>query len=1027
MTRWHVTPRTESWLDGNADNHGFAVKLADESQAARLEFHSSQATDPAVRPKLSVYYHPLHDRRDHWTFQPVYETERRQVAVNVASGDLDVRERDITIPGTGLDLLFERHYASRTYKPRRGAGVWGLNLSSIMWLQDTPEGGKRVNDRAWRFDPDGQGGYTSPSGLNATLTENADGSAQLEFHASGETWHWDQWEAFQGVSDRNGNRLQPNWQLVDGLWTITSLSDTQGRVTTFDHTHRDRVLKATDPAGREHVYTYDGDLLTGYTNPAGDQVAYEYDGPQGKLSAIIDEEAGRTEFTYTSVPWDALPLVASVTRVTDPATGAGPTTTFTYAQGQTKVTDARGHTTIYHYDRMGRVTKTVDALGHERTSSYNANSNVTSYTRASSPGGTPVTNSYDERNNLTGVTLPTGASWSLDYDDTAHPFSPTRFVNPQGNALTYDYDAPGNLAGVTDSTAQQGRYELAYNPDGTVASMTDPNANTTSYGYDAAGNLVTITPPAPLGATTIGYDGLSRVTAVTDGKGQQTTYTYDVLDRVTHVGFADASGVSYSYDKVGNRTAMTDATGTTATSYDALYRVVGESFPDGRSTSYTYDAVGNLTALTDGGGTVGYAYNAVNVLAQLTEPDGATTSFAYNPDNQRTHTGYPNGVSQQAVYDDSGRLTSMTATTTSGATLTAFDYTYTDPASGTDTALRQSMTDRDANTTAYTYDGADRLVRARTSSPAGAVVADHVYGYDPASNRTSETINGASVTATFNAANQLVTRDGVTYTYDANGNQTGNSAGQQLAYNAADQTTSMQAPGGTALTAAYAGPDQWERRAAGAHTFGHTILGVSDRAGATTAQHYTRDATGGLVGLREGSTRAYYLFDGLGSVAAVTDATGSVTNRYSYDPYGTTSETTFAGAMDSPWRYTGEYQDPTGLYKIGMRYYQPELGRWTQADPLGQRINPAQPAEAHPYNYVGCNPVNYTDPTGMLVGECFWEYAQLVAAITSLGFSIASTGLSAGATIAASVASAIGVVGAAQNYNDCILAGGTVF
>jgi RHS repeat-associated protein len=67
------------------------------------------------------------------------------------------------------------------------------------------------------------------------------------------------------------------------------------------------------------------------------------------------------------------------------------------------------------------------------------------------------------------------------------------------------------------------------------------------------------------------------------------------------------------------------------------------------------------------------------------------------------------------------------------------------------------------------------------------------------------------------------------------------------------------------------------------------------------------------------------------------------------------------------WRYTGQYQDTTtGLYEIGARYYQPELGRWTQRDPSGQ--------EANAYLYVGGDPVNFTDPSGLSVFSEFKDY-----------------------------------------------------
>jgi RHS repeat-associated protein len=72
------------------------------------------------------------------------------------------------------------------------------------------------------------------------------------------------------------------------------------------------------------------------------------------------------------------------------------------------------------------------------------------------------------------------------------------------------------------------------------------------------------------------------------------------------------------------------------------------------------------------------------------------------------------------------------------------------------------------------------------------------------------------------------------------------------------------------------------------------------------------------------------------------------------------------GSTENPYRFAGEHRDPTGLYKIGQRYYTPELGRWTQPDPLRRTVNPLNPPEASPYVYAGNNPCTYTDPTGAL-------------------------------------------------------------
>ena len=304
--------------------------------------------------------------------------------------------------------------------------------------------------------------------------------------------------------------------------------------------------------------------------------------------------------------------------------------------------------------------------------------------------------------------------------------------------------------------------------------------------------------------------------------------------------------------------------------------------------------------------------------------------------------------------------------------MTRFAYTYTMAGTTTDTGLRHSVTDKDNNVTTYGYDALDHLTSAVTKDALGSTTSSYSYDYDAVGNRNSESVNGAAaISATFNDANQLTNRAGVTYSYDANGNQTGSSAGQALAYNAADQTTSLQSVGGSALSASYAGLNQVERRTAGATGFTNSLLGVTAETASGTTKATTRDPAGALVGLRSGADRFYYLFDGLGSVVAVTNSSGSVTNSYTYDPFGVTTETkALLTNVFNPWRYTGQYfDDATAMYKMGARYYQPELGRWTQQDPSG--------LDANAYAYVGGNPVNLIDPDGTCAifaypdGSCF--------------------------------------------------------
>lgn len=110
---------------------------------------------------------------------------------------------------------------------------------------------------------------------------------------------------------------------------------------------------------------------------------------------------------------------------------------------------------------------------------------------------------------------------------------------------------------------------------------------------------------------------------------------------------------------------------------------------------------------------------------------------------------------------------------------------------------------------------------------------------------------------------------------------------------------------------------------------------------------------------RSGSGDEHYLSDALGSTLALTDNTGAVTTRYSYDPFG---NTTVTGTSNNPFQYTGRENDGTGLYYYRARYYSPKLQRFISEDPIG-----FAGGDVNFYAYVLNNPVNLIDPLGLLV------------------------------------------------------------
>ena len=100
----------------------------------------------------------------------------------------------------------------------------------------------------------------------------------------------------------------------------------------------------------------------------------------------------------------------------------------------------------------------------------------------------------------------------------------------------------------------------------------------------------------------------------------------------------------------------------------------------------------------------------------------------------------------------------------------------------------------------------------------------------------------------------------------------------------------------------------------------------------------------------------YYHFDALGSVIALTDNSGTVTETYVYSPYGDVNSSSSIG---NPYLYAGSrYDSETGLYYLRARYYHPEVGRFLQVDPINYENT------TNLYEYCLNNPISYKDSDG---------------------------------------------------------------
>ena len=152
---------------------------------------------------------------------------------------------------------------------------------------------------------------------------------------------------------------------------------------------------------------------------------------------------------------------------------------------------------------------------------------------------------------------------------------------------------------------------------------------------------------------------------------------------------------------------------------------------------------------------------------------------------------------------------------------------------------------------------------------------------------------------------------------------------------------------------------------------GETVIYVGNLyekkiAGSTTTHTKYYYFGGRRVAIRVAGTLSLLLSDHLGSTAVTAEgATGGRTAELRYKPWGESRGNPF-GATPTTYRFTGQREDAgIGLYFYNARYYDPSLGRFTQADTIVPQ--PGNPAALNRYLYTLGNPLKYTDSSGHFV------------------------------------------------------------
>lgn len=581
--------------------------------------------------------------------------------------------------------------------------------------------------------------YGNPSSVVEAGTSGGSRSTSLTYNVNTTKWIINQLrnESFSGGSVSRS---------FDGDGNMTSITR-DGVTTSHSFDSQGNVTSTTFPRSLTHNYSnHKRGIPQTENQPEGVSIT-RIVSDAGNVTSETNGEGHTTVFGY-----DGLNRVTSI----DYPTGSSVTISYGSAS-KTATRGALTEATVYNgfgqptSVSLGGITRTfqLDALGRKTFESDPGSSSGTSY-------------EYDILNRIKRVTNADSTSQSISYGSGSKAvtdernrttaFSYRAYGNPDQQFLM-SISTPESSANVTiqrnsrDLTTQVTQAGLTrqygYNSNYYLQSVTNPETGTTNYGRDAAGNM----------------------TSRSVGSSGTTSYSYDSQNRLTLVTYpSSAPSVTNSYNKVHKLLSANSSNGARSFGYDGNGNLTSESLVvDGLTfaATYTYNGLDQLSSITypRSNATVNYS---PDTLGRPTQVSGYVNSVSYWPSGQINQITYANGTTTS--YGQNSRLwPSNFSTQRSGTTYINSGYTY--DGVGNLTSINDTVDDTYDRTLAY--DSINRL--STVSGPWGS----GTINYNGTGNITSQVFGSTSLNYTYDSSNRLSSVSGsrtASYSYDAYGN-----------------------------------------------------------------------------------------------------------------------------------------------------------------------------------------------------------------------------------------------------------------
>jgi RHS repeat-associated protein len=780
--------------------------------------------------------------------------------------------------------------------------------------------------------------------------------------------------------DNNGNTLAYLTKTTNALnqsttstynscsGTLASRTDPNGQTIGFSYDNMSRLVQTNFPDGGQvsACYTDEGGPTCSKTSAPFSKVAStkitpsqtksettSYDGYGRVTQTALTSDPDGT--TYTALTYDSDSRILqtyNATRCNPPTKNCGESTW--------------GYKT-YAYDAMNRTTSITEQDGSSVSTAYSG------VCKTVTDEAGKATKSCV--NALGGVAQVFEDPASLNYE------------------TDYSYNVLGDLLSVTQKGGTSGSSQwrtrsFQYDSLSRLTQASNPESGTISYGYDGDSNITTKTAPAP------NQTGGSTVT---------TTYSYDALNRLLNKTYAGvgATPADYAYDGaslscpgpgpsissptnlVGRLSAMCSSTVASAWSYDPMGRPIAEktnfSGNIAYQISYLYNLDGSLQKLTyPSGDVVSYT---VGGAGRVTNVSDANNSYVAVPSSNPMYApsglimGMKNGSSITTSNAYNSRLQPVTLSAqTTPATVFSLSYNF-HATSGDNGNVYQIVDNLDSTrSVAFQYDSLNRIQQANTTTTTGPNCWGEVYTVDPWGNLTNRggvsgmtgcTYEGLSAVAS--TKNQLSI-----LSYDAAGNVTNDGNGNTPTYDGEDRIVTDEG-----VSYSYDADGKRTQKSSGTlywYGLGGRVLAESNLSG-TISEEYVFFNGQRLARVDRPSAAVHFYFsDHLGSTSVITDASGGVQAQYFYSPYG--GNLASIGGDPNHYKFTAKERDSeSNLDNFGARYYAATSGRFMSADPANLSVDFFVPQTWNRYSYVLNRPLTMVDNNGLWP---WWFHNQII-------------------------------------------------